>query len=156
MKTLFLECIPYAQAYIVHRSLVLDESLEVVLQLITEADAEVAYIDTHHGIDEHTVHPILGVEDATYTSRHEGRYALVEEGVLDIGKQGHEVVRRVLEVEEGLSGEAYATTHIESVAETEAVAGADAILLRDGGAHSDVGTVATLIVYIIFALSIDA
>jgi hypothetical protein len=62
----------------------------------------------------------------------------------------------VLEVEEGLGSEAYAATHIVAVAEAEAVARADAILLRDGGAHGDVGTVATLIVYIIFGLSIYA
>ena len=152
LKTLFLECIPYAQAYIVHRSLVLDESLEVVLQLIAEADAEVAHIDTYHGVYEHTVHLVLSVEDATYASRHEGRYALVEKGVLDISKQGHEVVRLILEVEEGLGGEAYATAYIESVAEAVAVAGGDAVLLRDRGAQCYVGTVATLVVHIVLGL----
>ena len=152
----YLEYISHSQVYIVHRGLVLNDTLEGVLQLVAEAYGEVAHVDTHHGVDEHAVHLVLGVEDTTYASRYEGRHALVEEGVLDIGKQGHEVVRRVLEVEEGLGGEAYATTHIESVAEAEAVAGAEGVLLRDGGAHSDVGTVATLIVYIIFALSIDA
>ena len=150
------ERVAHAEVYVVHRSAVLDDTLEGVLKLVAEAYGEVAHVDTYHGVDEHAVHLVLGVEDTTYASRYEGRHALVEEGVLDIGKQGHEIVRRVLEVEEGLGSEAYATTHIESVAETEAVAGAEGVLLRDGGAHGDVGTVATLIVYIIFALSIDA
>jgi len=152
VRILLLEGVAYAEMHIVHRSLVLDDTLEGSLQLVAEANAEVAHIDTYHGVDEHTVHLVLGVEDATYASRHEGRYALVEERVLDIGKQGNEVVRSILEVEEGLGSEAYATTYIESVAEAVAVAGGDAVLLRDRGAQCNVGTVATLVVHKIFGL----
>ena len=71
--------------YIVHRGLVLNDTLEGVLQLIAEAYAEVAHVDTHHRVDEHAAHFILCVENTTHTSRYEGRYALVEEGVLGIG-----------------------------------------------------------------------
>ena len=126
--------------YIVHRGLVLNDTLEGVLQLVAKAYAEVAHIDTHHGVDEHAVHLVLSVENTTHASRYEGRHALVEEGVLGISKHGHEVVGSVLEVEEGLGSEAYTTTQIKAIAETEAMAGAEGVLLRYGGAHCNVGT----------------
>lgn len=74
-----LECIPHSQVYIVHRCFVLDDTLEGVLQFVAEAYAKMAHVDTYHGVNEHTVHLVFSVEHATYTSRHEGRHALVQE-----------------------------------------------------------------------------
>ena len=68
----YLEYISHSQVYIVHRGLVLNDTLEGVLQFVAEAYGEVAHVDTYRGVDEHTAHLVLGVENTTHASCHEG------------------------------------------------------------------------------------
>ena len=65
------ERVAQAEVYVVHRGLILDDTLKGMLQLVAEAYGEVAHVDAHHGVDEHTVHLVLGVEDTTHASRYE-------------------------------------------------------------------------------------